>query len=148
MKNFFFTLVFWVSIISCYSQETVKYSSDWNPVFENQHVKIFSKYFKCEIPQEGLYAEYIILKAENKTDQRIQLSWYNDTYFENGCTNCDHSKRDTKRSIILLPKEIKEGDCMPGLNTGLKIFSKWLKMENRILLNKLSLTEINTSFIN
>lgn len=148
MKKLLFALGLLMGALPAICQQTVTKTSDWNLVFENEQVKLFSKYTNCEIPEDGLYAEYILLKAENKTANPVQLSWYNDTYYPSGCTNCDHQRRDTKRTIVLDPKQVQEGNCNPGLNIGLKVFSRWLRAENHRTLEKLIISEISSSSVN
>jgi len=148
MKKLFFILGFLACFVIAKSQQSVEKTFDWNLVFENDQVKLFSKYTNCEIPEEGLYAEYILLKAENKTSETVHLSWYNDTYYPEGCSNCNHQRKDTKRIIILDPKQAIEGNCLPGLNSGLKVFSKWLKMSNPRILTQLTISEITTAPVN
>ena len=120
-------------------------NSTWQKAFENHKVLFETQYFNCEIPKDGLYAEYVLVKLSNKTTETVTVNWYTDTYYNNYCTNCDHNARDTKRSYTLKPNETITGSCEPGLNIGLKIFSKWLRMDNPKTLSHFEISDITIS---
>lgn len=116
--------------------------SDWTTVAQEQGVQLSYVYQDCEIPEEGFYAEYIYLSFKNTNNYPVTVSWFNDTYYNGKCTNCDHKSRDRKRQINLAAGETLSGQCQIGLNRGLRIHRKWLQMKGRTL-QKLELTELN-----
>jgi len=116
-------------------------------LFENTAVRFTAKLTDCIIPSEGLYAEYMLIRLENKTDKTLEVSFYVDTYRNGTCTNCDHEAGDRKRTLLLKPFEILEGNCSPGLNVGLKAFSKWLQFKNDSYLSKIEVTDVETVLI-
>ncbi len=128
-------------------QSELKATKNWTLFYEDERIQFYSKYYDCEVPAEGLYAEYVLLKAVNKTNHPIEITWFTDAYYGNECANCDHDARDRKRTTKLSPKQIIEGDCLPGLNIGLKVFSKWLRMENKRTLTRVAVTDITTQYI-
>ena len=131
-------LLFAIAAFCCsttYAQQQV--------LFENQEVKFSSQKVDCEIPSQGLYAEYILIQIENKTSSELKLSWFNDTFYNGNCINCDHSSRDRKRTISLSPAEVVTGECAIGLNVGLRVFSKWLRMPNDKVLSSIEITEVS-----
>lgn len=131
--------------ITALAQEGIQRTEDWQLFFENEHVRFYARYADCTDPSQGLYAEYYLLKAENKSAEQVTLTWFTDTYYDGGCTNCDHSKGDRMRTLVLAPGESREGKCGPGPNIGLKVFSKWLQLENQRELSTLKVTDIHTS---
>lgn len=133
--------------LSAFSQVELKRSAEWALFYEDDKISFYSVTTDCIRPQDGIYAEYVMLRAVNKTSSPVEVIFFTDTYFDGGCTNCDHSIYDRKRTITLQPGESLEGNCEPGLNLGLEVFSKWLKMENKTELSKVKVTEISTSFI-
>lgn len=148
MKTFLLVLSGTLLSLALQAQHTVVRSSDWKVVYEDSKVSISSRYVDCNLPSEGLFAEYILLKMTNRTKDQIRVSWYGDRYYPEGCVNCDHDSRDRLRMVDLKPNESKEGNCQPGPNIGLKVFVKWLKMPNKRTLEQLILTDIQTSTLN
>ncbi|MGB0166621.1 MAG: hypothetical protein ACPF8V_07175 [Luteibaculum sp.] len=140
------TLYFHCSNVG-FSQNKVITSNTWTEYYSNQELTIQTKYTNCEIPSEGLYAEYILLKFKNNTGNAIEVNWYNDTYYDGECTNCDHNSRDRKRTIVLKPYEEITGECGVGLNNGLRVHSKWTKLAGHRELDFLKITEITTTKI-
>lgn len=127
---------------STFAQFELTPTQEWTTVSATKDYKLSYTYTDCSIPKEGLFAEYVLLRFQNMTNETIELSWFNDTYYDGECTNCDHSKRDTKRTIILKPGEIREGKCGIGLNIGLRVHSKWTKLQGHKELEKLMVTDI------
>lgn len=149
MKHLLLTLLGLTSFISVNAQALVERSNEWKTVFENTQIQILAKYGNCEIIEEGFFAEYIYLKAVNKTDRPVELSWYNDVYFENiGCTTCNRVNSEPKNSITLEANGSKQGECALGYNNGLKVFTKSLRSTNNRTFNKLELSEITTNILN
>ena len=116
--------------------------SEWTTVNATMQYKLSYVYTDCNIPSEGLYAEYVLLRFENTSKEKLEISWYNDTYYDGKCTNCDHSKRDTKRTIVLAPGEVAQGKCAIGLNIGLRVHSKWTQMSGYPELETLKVTDV------
>ena len=146
MKNTLLASLFLGLASPLCAQSLIQKTVDWKVFFEDDKVKFYSKYEDCNLPSEGLFAEYILLKVENKTATPVEVSWYTDNYYPNGCSNCDHDVRDRKRTTQLKPYSSLEGDCSVGLNIGLKVFSKWLRMDNQRTLEYIKVTEIQTQY--
>ncbi len=144
MRKFQLTIIALLLCIIGKSQSN-ETNNDWKIISQDENVSFSTQKINCERPQDGLFAEYVLVKLENKTNKAIIVTWYTDTYYNNYCTNCDHSLRDTKRTYTLKPKEVVVGNCAPGLNIGLKMFSKWLKMENDRILTNYEITEISSN---
>ncbi len=135
--------------LSLSAQIKIEPSQDWHLTYENEQIQLLAQYEDCEIPQEGYYQQYILLKFINKSDEAIKVSWFNDTYYPNtGCSNCDHERSDRMRTITLAAKSSQEGVCGLGPNVGLKVFTKFLRMENRRVLEQLIITDLKISNLN
>ncbi|TXC81687.1 hypothetical protein [Luteibaculum oceani] len=119
--------------------------SDWMTVSSTKDFKISYTYADCRIPSEGLFAEYILLRLENLSKETVEVTWYNDTYYDGECTNCDHESRDRLRRLVLAPGEVREGRCKVGLNEGLRIHRKWLDLQGYPVLDKAVMTEVSVN---
>ena len=138
LKSLFTTaLLFCISIV-VQAQEIKS-----EPFFENDIVVFTANKVDCVIPEQGVYAEYVLFKLRNKTSSRIEVSFYVDTYRNGTCTNCDHESRDRKRILILEANQSLEGNCNAGYNNGLKAFSKWLRLPNESYLTKLEVSDVH-----
>lgn len=144
MRNQLLTIILVLTSI-CGKAQEVKRTADYTPFLKNEQIEFSAKWINCERPQDGIYAEYILMKIQNLSKQTLVISWYNDIYMNESCTNCDHSLRDRKRTITLQPGQTMEGDCAPGLNVGLRVFSKWLRMANKKELTGLVVSEVSVS---
>lgn len=140
-------VIFSLKFGSCYGQLNLTPTNEWTAVSENDLIKVAYIYEECRIPSQGLEAEYIYLSIENKSKKTISVSWFNDTYYNGTCTNCDHTSRDRKRTIVLEPKQTQTGECKVGLNEGLRIHRKFLNLPKEPVLQKLVVTELTATEI-
>ena len=122
--------------------QEVKRTADYSTFLKNDKIEFSAKWINCERPEDGLYAEYVLMKVQNLSTETLVISWYNDIYRNETCTNCDHDLPDRKRTLTLEPGQTLEGDCIPGPNNGLRVFSKWLRMENKKPLSGLTVSEV------
>ncbi len=132
--------------LSGFSQVTAERSADWKLLDETSEVSLYSKYVDCNYPNEGVYAEYVLLKLVNKTTNPVQVKWNNDIYYNQiGCVNCNHKKAEPANSIILPAGTQQEGSCDLAVpNVGLRVFSKWLQSDNDRHLIKLVISDLQT----
>lgn len=145
MKNLLASLILLLTSHTGFCQ--IERTDDWKPFYSDDKVVFYAKFIKCEIPSEGLFAEYVLLKAENQTNQEVELIFFTDTYMDGGCTNCDHSQRDRKRSVIIPAKGEVAGECGVGLNNGMRVFSKWLRIPNERVLTQVKVTDVSTNYV-
>lgn len=149
MKHLLLTLTGVLFGLTAICQINVPKTSDWKLIFEDEKVQLFSKYSDCEFVEDGIYVQYVLLKASNKTSQDLNLSWFNDVYYlGRGCSNCDHQNAEAANSVVIKANNSVEGVCAQGLNIGLRVFSKWTRSENIKELEKLVITDLKTTPIN
>ena len=96
--------------------------------FENDKIKIEYKYQSC-IYLESFDSEYVFFEITNKTDGEINISWQEQLWYNNICTNCEHESPESRKKIIVLSNTIYSTDCNNLKN--ISIFSKFTEnLEN------------------
>lgn len=145
MKHLLLTVIGVLFYLTSSAQINVPRTSDWHLIYEDSKIQLYSTYTDCNYPEDGIFAEYVLLRAINKTSQTLQLNWYNDAWFQNkGCLNCDHTQAESY-SIILKANSSWSGNCEDADNIGLRVFSKWLRTEIKTQLEKLVVSELTTT---
>ena len=125
--------------------------SNWTTYYSDSEVKIEYQYTNCEYP-ERFNQEFVILKITNLTNNDINVSWYNESWYDKKCLNCSDEKSDEAfNKVYLKANEEVLGNCFD--QNSLRIFSKFSdKIENMpgikkiVKLTKFELKNINISY--
>ena len=125
--------------------------SNWTTYYSDNEIKIEYQYTNCEYP-ERFNQEFVILKITNLTNNDINVSWYNESWYDKKCINCSDEKSDEAfNKVYLKANEKVLGNCID--QNSLRIFSKFSdKIENMpgikkiVKLTKFELKNINISY--
>ena len=125
--------------------------SNWTTYYSDSEIKIEYQYTNCEYP-ERFNQEFVILKITNLTNSDVNVSWYNESWYDKKCINCSNEKSDEAFSkVYLKANEEVLGNCID--QNCLRIFSKFSdKIENMpgikkiVKLTKFELKNINISY--
>lgn len=125
--------------------------SNWTTYYSDSEIKIEYQYTNCEYP-ERFNQEFVILKITNLTNNVINVSWYNESWYDKKCINCSDEKSDEAfNKVYLKANEEVLGNCID--QNSLRIFSKFSdKIENMpgikkiVKLTKFELKNINISY--
>jgi hypothetical protein len=112
--------------------------NDWKIYFENETIKIESSLFSCDKPSDDIHNKYIILKVTNKTDKNIEVSFYQELWYNQICTTCT-KMQEFETKINLQPNEVQKADC-DSKTKELKIFES--NSYSKKALSKFELTDI------
>ena len=125
--------------------------SNWTTYYSDSEIKIEYQYTNCEYP-ERFNQEFVILKITNLTNNDINVSWYNESWYDKKCINCSDKKSDEDfNKVYVKANEKVLGNCID--QNSLRIFSKFSdKIENMpgikkiVKLTKFELKNINISY--
>ena len=125
--------------------------NNWTTYHSDNKVKIEYQYKNCEYP-ERFNQEFVILKITNLTNKDLNVSWYNESWYDKKCVNCtDEKSEEAFNEVYIKANEVVTGDC--ANQNSLRIFSKFSdKIENMpgikkiVKLTKFELKNINTSY--
>ena len=75
--------------------------SNWTTYYSDSEIKIEYQYTNCEYP-ERFNQEFVILKITNLTNNDINVSWYNESWYDKKCINCSDEKSDEDFNKVYL----------------------------------------------
>jgi len=105
---------------------TIERSTDWVLYQESNGVQQYYMYSECNIPEEGFFREYVLVKLVNTTDQIKYVDWDVVKWYGENCVNPDANIQEQHRSVMLQQNETVEGSCALDTDKTLKMFSKFL----------------------
>ena len=85
MKKLLLLLLFFTTFFSS------KSANEWILYLENEKIKIEFKYVDCDYKQEetsfigGFNREYVFLKITNLSNEKINIDWELELWYENTC---------------------------------------------------------------
>ena len=132
-KNFLFILC-----LSLFSQTIFGQDTAWDLTKQQDGVRMYTKTVDCDLPNEGLYARYTLIKVENTNDKPVSVSWANHKYYNGECLTCSGEENRT-RSFELEPGEVLEGECSIATEGHLKAFVRWTRLKNNRMLTRLEI---------
>lgn len=128
-SRFLIALIFsFVSLFSLSQKETV--ISEWILLQNENGVKIEYRIGECNLPEQGSYTEEVYLKFTNTTEKDLIVDWSFDVMYGDKCYNCDGTNEEMNQRLKLNANTSKEGLCGDDNSLRLRIFSKFLDMEN------------------
>lgn len=102
-------------------------NADWISYFSNEQISIDYKFAACD-PPYGYDQEIIILRYTNHTEQLLTVNFHEHLYFEGACKTCD-SPEEYTYEILMAAGEVIEGSCDLYVDYSLKLFSKFINIE-------------------
>ncbi len=156
MKNYILLFVM-VAFLNSFSigQQSVKKSDqqqakkEWKLVAEKNGIQVYSVYENCDDNVNDIHQENAVLKFVNTTDQKLAIAWDLKIWYNGECINCDKNESEHHFAIQLNAGETKKGSCENrNISRELLVFSKFLNMENKYLLTKFELQNINVNPVN
>jgi len=105
---------------------TVERNFQWTKYFESEGVLIEYRYEECNIPDEGYFREYVLIRLTNSNVYPVTVDWDIVRWFGEKCKNCDMSDTEQHRHVLLDASGSVEGTCSLYESKMLKIFSKFL----------------------
>lgn len=120
------------------------YSSTWEPFLENEKIRILTKYTDCSIPHQGFHFEYLLFKVENKTSDKLYITWDFD-YMYDRQTRHEESNDEISVNCIVEPMSSEEAACSSKENRRLRLFVRDKKKEGAQVLTYFSINNLNIS---
>jgi hypothetical protein len=137
-------LLFAIALLSCsFTNDGNKIkSSAWQSFKSTDQFEINYRYAECNLPSSGTAYENVYLQIINKTDQKIQLEWNGEHWYNEKCNGCEPGRTENHKTVVLNPKETKEGSCTKDCDHSLIITSKMLNREIKSELTDFNLRDI------
>lgn len=132
-----------MSLISCaaFSQD-MPIDNNWETIYTGQGLIVSFKKAQCQIPSEGIDMEEVYLKFSNIGNKTIQVDWQYDVTYGNQCFNCEGGMEEMSQTLQLDPNQSISGVCGDKDVNRLRLFSKFLNMENPSVLENFNVKGI------
>lgn len=117
---------------------------EWLSYFQNDSIEIDYYYSNCNLASEGMFKEEVYLKFTNLTTQSVTISWDLVLKYGTKCFNCNLDNSEMHHSLTLNPQSSIEGSCNSVSDNALKIFSKYLDLENKLVLTEFEIKNLTT----
>ncbi len=128
-KVSFFALI----VVSFFILSHTNKSDVWTEYYSDHQIKISYKDSPCADVENGTNNNYVLLKVENKTNNKLTVSFKKETWYDGKCQNCHNTSDEFNTSVTLEPFEKMEGSCKSSKN--LRIFSQ---MNNQFATSRLT----------
>lgn len=102
----------------------LSFKMDNNEVFSDSKISIKATTVGCNDIKNGTNKEYVFLTFENKTSNKLEVTFLTEVYYDNKCYSCNNEAEFTQ-TIVLNPNEVIGGDCT-NKSVSNSIFSKML----------------------
>lgn len=119
-------------------------SESWKLLEETNLLKVNYNITECNVPKDGLYANYVFLQFENKTNKTIEVSWEPELYYDNQCATCAATGFEKKYTIKLSPGQSLTSNCdfTDDLARKLQVFIKWNMVKNKRTLTSFAVKNL------
>jgi|TARA_R110000737_G_scaffold350964_1_gene391644 hypothetical protein len=144
----FFSFLFALLVSSTSFGQIKGVDNAWEQLYSGQGITIHFKKAQCEIPADGIDNEEVYLRFTNTTDKLVYVDWQYDVTYGDKCYNCEGGMAEMSQSIKLAPKQSIAGECGDLNDFRLRIFSKFLNMENPTVMEDFHVKEIVVREIN
>lgn len=108
--------------------------NNWKQLYSKDGILIESRTMACEQPKQGINMEEVYLKFTNTTEKEILVDWQYDVTYGEKCYNCEGGMPEFSQRLKLAPNSSIVGECGDDNYYRLRIFSKFLNMENPSVL--------------
>ena len=99
MRNLLYTLaILFLSTFFSFSNTQIT-EDDWILYFENDKCIIEYKKQNC-IYEDFFNQEYIILQLTNKTNEKLTVSWNEERWYDNICSNCEQDTEEYRKTTM------------------------------------------------
>ena len=123
----------------------------WQEFYRSDSFLLSYKYADCSDDFNGIYHDYILIKAENLTDKQLLVDWNYLLYYDNECVSCNLEDDEYMFRIIFEPFQAFEPDCfsseLPEQNR-LRIFRSFINDPGKDMLTKLVLGNLTVMDLN
>ena len=136
--HFFALVIFSFFMLSHTHQQAV-----WQEYHTSEELNIHFKSFQCIDEINGTDHNYILLRFENKTNEKLSISYKQDLWYDDVCVNCESTSQEHIKTIVLNPKEVIEGACFN--NSAFKIFQNMPSGLTKRSLTKFELNDIRST---
>jgi len=121
----------------------------WTLYMEKDGIQVYSMYEDCNDKVNGIHQENVVLKFVNTTGKNLSVDWDLILWYSDKSINNDNSDKEYHFSIHLNAGETKAGSCKNrNKSKEMVIFSKFLNMENKSVLNEFELRNFDVKPIN
>ncbi|MFA7273520.1 MAG: hypothetical protein WC044_06605 [Crocinitomicaceae bacterium] len=142
MKKLNFLLFFLSFILLSslsYSQSSV---NPWQTLYEGQGIKIEFRKVDCNPSKSSIQMEEVYLKFTNTMDKLIEVDWQYDVTYGDKCYNCEGGLAEMSQTVKLENLSSLTAECGDENYFRLRIFSRFLNMENDRELTDFHVKEI------
>lgn len=122
-------------------------SGSWQSLYSNEQIEVKYRYAECKLPSMGLHNENVYLQVINKTNERIQVEWNVEYWYNGKCNGCTPGKTENYKIVVLKPNETLEGSCSEQCSKELVLFSKMLNYEAKSVLTDFNLRDLKVTSI-
>jgi hypothetical protein len=138
----FFFFLFTILISSTSFGQIKGIENSWKQLYSDQGITVQFKKAQCQIPSEGVDMEEVYLKFTNTTDNLVYVDWQYDVTYGDKCYNCEGGMEEMSQSLKLAPNQSVSGECGDSNDFRLRIFDKFLNMDNPTILEDFHVKEI------
>jgi len=129
-KNLFILSVLMMIFRFAFSQGIqIERNFIWTEYSEKEGVLFEYKFEECNIPSEGFFREYVLVRLTNSNNYDVIVDWDIVKWYGLSCVNCDHSNKEQHRSVSLKAGSVLEGTCALNEFPKMKMFSKFLNFD-------------------
>jgi len=146
----FYTILFASTMLNCSfitNDEHKVRSTSWQTLKEDDKIEIRYRYSDCDLPSNGTHNENVYLQITNKTNQKIQLEWNTEYWYNDKCIGCEKENMENHKTLLLKPNQTLEGSCSEKCDQSLMIFSKMLNFDIKSVLTDFNLRDLKTTVI-
>ncbi len=125
--HFSFSLLVSILFLSSFS---FSQENNWKQLYDDQGIKVEYQKLACDQPKQGINMEEVYLKFTNTTEKNIFVDWQYDVTYGDKCYNCEGGLAEMSQTLKLAPNASIEATCGDDNYYRLRIFSKFLNIEN------------------
>ena len=140
MKTFRLTILL---IVLSTSFGLAQSSFEDETIFENELASISTQRVECISQRNGTAKVYLLIKATNRSESSISVSFKKNLWFDGKCISCTSQSDEYKVNLELQPNESISGSC--DESNGLRIFVEMMDLKD---VRKLSHYELENIEVN
>lgn len=114
----------------------------WESLYEGQGIKIEFRKADCNSSKSSIQMEEIYLKFTNTMDKLVEVDWQYDVTYGDKCYNCEGGLAEMSQTVKLENLSSLTAECGDENYFRLRIFSRFLNMENDRELTDFHVKEI------
>ena len=105
MRHLLYTLAVLILSTTLGFSNTQISEDDWVVYFENDKCIIKHKIQNCKY-EDFFNQEYIILELTNKTNDQLEVSWNEERWYDNICSNCEQDTEEYRKTTMVDANQI------------------------------------------